>query len=110
MICAREGRRKPESHALVCFRTLVVRVLRQRAATCASDAIARQPGAGSPCSWADSMRSLLRCVRWYAACCAFRMLCGTRVSNECVLTGVRVESTRETAKMLVPARTYFGLW
>ena len=43
MICAREGRRKPESHALVCFRTLVVRVLRQRAATCASDAIARQP-------------------------------------------------------------------
>jgi hypothetical protein len=57
MICAREGRRKPESHALVCFRTLVVRVLRQRAATCASDAIARQPGAGSPCSWADSMRA-----------------------------------------------------
>ena len=28
MICAWEGRRKPESHALVCFRTLVVRVLR----------------------------------------------------------------------------------
>ena len=26
---------------------------------------------------------LLRCVRSYAACCAFRMLCGTRASNEC---------------------------
>ena len=86
MICARGGLRKPVSHALGYFRSLVVRVLRQCAATCASDAIARQPRGASPCAMIlggfDAF--LLRCMRFYAAYCAFWMLCGTRASNVCV--------------------------
>ena len=44
----------------------------------------------SPAPWSQPMilggfdAFLLRCVRWYAAYCAFWMLCGTRASNVCV--------------------------
>ena len=83
MFCARGGVRRPVSHALGCFRSLVVRVLRQ---------VCCQLRFGCDCSpvlWSQPMilggfdAFLRRCVRLYAEHCAFRMLCGTRASNKC---------------------------
>ena len=71
MISARGGVRKPVSHALGCFRSLVVRVLRQ---VCCH---LRFGCDCSPALWSQPMilggfdAFLLRCVRWYAEHCAF---------------------------------------
>ena len=94
------GVRRPVSHALGCFRSLVVRVLRHSAVCCHL----RFGCNCSPAPWSQPMilggfvfdAFLLRCVRLYAAYCAFWMLCGTRhgtrASNVCVLTSVALST------------------
>ena len=78
MLCAWEGRRKPESHALVCFRTLV------RSCVATACCHLRLGCDCSPALWSQPMilggfdAFLLRCVRWYVEDGAFRMLCGQR--------------------------------
>jgi hypothetical protein len=86
------GVRRPVSHALGCFR-----LLQQSWAAAANVRVLRQVCCHlrfgcdcSPALWSQPMilggfdACLRRCVRLYAEHCAFRMLCGTQASNECV--------------------------